>query len=78
MFMPIPDEEAKAFLTENCQVFNSKTKKAKWMKRSTLKKQVIAGKAEHFWVQSIDFETGEMSLICPYCATGVEHRGSFH
>lgn len=75
--MPIPQED-QDYLQENCQVFLNKAGKNKWMKRSDLRKQVIAGKADSWWVVAIDPETGDSSLICPYCATGVEHHGTLH
>jgi hypothetical protein len=73
--MSLPQDE-QDWLQANCQVH--KGDKLIWMKRATLKKRVIAGKADDWMVVAIDPETGNHSIICPYCATGVEHRGSFH
>jgi hypothetical protein len=75
--MPIPPDELD-FLKENCQVFLNKAGKNKWMKRTALKAAVLAGKADGWWIVAIDPETAEPSLICPYCAVGVEHRGTLH
>jgi hypothetical protein len=70
-------KEDQAWLKDNCQVWKGST--PSWVKRAALKTQVIAGKAKNdWWVVAIDLETGAPSLICPYCATGVKHRGVFH
>lgn len=74
--MPLPLEDQK-WLKTWCQVFKP-DRSNKWMRRAALKKAVIAGKTAGWTVVHIDPETGLPSIICPYCATDVEHRGSFH
>lgn len=68
-------EEDREWLRTNKQVFDGKH--GRWMTIDRLKKAVLAGKAKDWMVVDIDLETGEPRLICPYCATGVEHRGTF-
>ena len=75
--MPIPQDE-QDWLKVWCQVFKNDGKEGHWMKRATLKKKVIAGAADNWNVVAIDPETGSPSIVCPYCVTGVEHRGTFH
>jgi hypothetical protein len=75
MIEPVPEAD-RVWLQNNKQVFIGE--KDRWMTFARLKKEVIAGHADDWWVVDIDFATGEKSLICPYCATGVDHRGTFH
>jgi hypothetical protein len=75
--MSIPQED-QDFLQAYVQVFKEGAKAGRWMRRDTLRKKVVAGQADDLWAVDVDPETGDHSIICPYCATGVEHRGSFH
>jgi len=76
---PVTDEEDRKFLRENKQVWRGPgDRKGKWMTMTKLRKLVIAGKADGWNVVDIDLDTEEPRIICPYCATGVEHRGTHH
>jgi hypothetical protein len=46
---------------------------SRWMTLKEITKAVMAGEAEDWSVIYIDFDTGEASQMCAYCATGVEH-----
>jgi hypothetical protein len=61
------------FFLNNKQVFSKKYPDGRWMALQALCKAVIAGKADDWWVLDVDFDTGENSSLCPYCATGVDH-----
>lgn len=43
------------------------------MPLKAIRKEVIAGKADDWDVIDFDFDTGEATLVCVYCVTGVEH-----
>jgi hypothetical protein len=51
--------------------------RAEWMTLRTLRTAVLAGKADN-WNVIETIETGQGLLICPYCATGVEHDEEHH
>jgi hypothetical protein len=68
----IPKED-RAWLRDHKQVFRGTGCDGHWMTAAALRKAVIAGKARHWTVVEIDPGTGEPSLICPWCATGIEH-----
>jgi hypothetical protein len=67
----IPKED-RAFLRDHRQVFRG-TRRSHWMTMQALRKAVLAGKARRWLVVEIDSETGEPSVICPCCATGLAH-----
>jgi len=64
------------FLLNNKQVFSKEYPDGRWMALKALRKAVIAGKADDWWVLDVDFDTGENLSLCPYCATGVDHPDS--
>jgi hypothetical protein len=67
--------EDRAFLRNNKQVFFGASNRSRWMTVKKLRKAVRAGKADDWNVVDFDFETGESSIICAYCAAGL---GRFH
>jgi hypothetical protein len=77
MSLAIPLED-RAYLREHVQIWNVKTDRSRWVKRKTLHKWALSGKAEQYMAVDINFNTGEKSLICPRCATGIEHEHSLH
>jgi hypothetical protein len=69
----IPTEEDRGFLLKHKQVFKGAGCDGHFMTLKALRKAVLARKADHWNVVDIDLETGQPSLICPWCATGLEH-----
>lgn len=68
--IPLKDQE---FWRNNKQVFSKEYPDGRWMALKALRKVVIAGNADDWWVLDVDFATGENLSMCPYCATDVEH-----
>ena len=63
----------RAWLRANKQVFRGASGRSVWMTTTALRKAVRAGKANHWSVVNIDFETGESSEnMCPCCAAGLD------
>jgi hypothetical protein len=69
----IPSPEDQAWLRNHKQVFRGASDRSQWMTMQALRKAVLAGKASRWLVVEIDSETGEPSLVCPWCATGIAH-----
>ncbi|SRR6266704_449737 len=66
-------KEDQRFLTDNKQVFRGASGRNQWMTTAALRKAVRAGKANHWSVVNIDFETGEsLENMCPCCAAGLD------
>jgi hypothetical protein len=45
----------------------------RWMTPEALRKAVRSHKADHWHVVDTDLDTGEIEIICCYCATGIEN-----
>ena len=44
-----------------------------WLTLKALRKAVFAGKADDWDVIDIDLDTGTATIVCTYCASGIEH-----
>jgi hypothetical protein len=44
----------------------------RWMTPEALGKAVRSHKADNWYVVDTDIDTGEIQIICCYCATGIE------
>jgi hypothetical protein len=79
ILMDVRDED-REFFRENVQVYipGKRGLRDRQMTRTALRAAVVAGKAEKWQVLDVDFETGEMRLLCPYCALGIYHIGTTH
>ncbi|KJC62180.1 hypothetical protein UP10_02080 [Bradyrhizobium sp. LTSPM299] len=64
--------EHQEFLQNNKQVVFP-DQRIRLMTLTSIRDAVIAGKADGWGVIDFDFDTGEATFICVYCATGVEH-----
>jgi len=73
MMIKIPSKKDRAFLRNNKQVFHGAGCSGHWMTIQELRDATLAGKADHWDVIDIDLDTGEHTIICAYCATGVGH-----
>lgn len=71
MTVRIPPDCQK-FLRNNKQVIFP-DRRIRFVTLKAIRKAVIAGKAEDWDVIDFDFDTGEATLVCVYCVTGVEH-----
>jgi hypothetical protein len=60
------------FLRNHKQVICA-DQRIRFMALDGIRKEVIAGKADNWEVVDFDFHTGEGTLACVYCMTGVEH-----
>jgi hypothetical protein len=67
--------EAKDFL-RNHKLVMFPGDSGRWMTSEALSKAVRSHKAENWMVTNTDLDTGEIDLICCYCATGIEKPNS--
>ena len=68
---PIPTE-TQDFLRHHKQVIFP-SGYGRWMTPKALGKAVRSHKADHWNVVETDLDTGEIQIICCYCATGIEN-----
>jgi hypothetical protein len=64
--------ECQEFFRNNKQVV-CPDQRIRFMTLKAIRKEVIAGNADDWDVIDFDFDTGEATLVCVYCVTGVEH-----
>src|ERR1700733_339363 len=64
--------ECQEFLRNNKQVV-CRDERIRFMTLNSIRKEVIAGNADDWDVIDFDFDSGEATLVCVYCVTGVEH-----
>jgi hypothetical protein len=64
--------ECQDFLRNNKQVV-CPDQRIRFMTLKAIRNAVIAGDADDWDVSDFDFDTGEATLVCVYCVTGVEH-----
>jgi hypothetical protein len=64
--------ECQDFLRNNKQVV-CRDQRIRFMTLNAIRKEVVAGNADDWDVIDFDFDTGEATLVCVYCVTGVEH-----
>jgi hypothetical protein len=64
--------ECQEFLRNNKQVICA-DQRIRFMTVESIRKEVIAGKADNWEIVDFDFHTAEGTLACVYCLTGVEH-----
>jgi hypothetical protein len=64
--------ECHDFLRNNKQVI-CPDQRIRFVALNAIREEVIAGKADDLDVIDFDFDTGEATLVCVYCVTGVEH-----
>jgi hypothetical protein len=64
--------ECQEFLRNNKQVV-CRDERIRFMTLDSIRTEVIAGTADDWDVIDFDFDSGEATLVCVYCVTGVEH-----
>jgi len=64
--------ECQDFLRNNKQVV-CPDERIRFMTLNAIRKEVIAGNADDWDVIDFNFDTGEATLVCVYCVTGIEH-----
>jgi hypothetical protein len=70
--IPSIPTEAQGFLRDHKQVIFP-SGYGRWMTPKALEKAVRSHKADHWNVVDTNLDTGEIQIICCYCATGIEN-----